>query len=473
VKVFGLTIGRNGHAEYGVVEPGRQYAAMTGVKGAESSEYWMPPGGIDTNPDLSGPRKWEVYQEMRLSDPTVRSCLYMYRLPIRSAHWTIEPADDGKDPVDRLVADACAMQLGLEDCEGWLDQSWKESVSQALLVLDWGVMFEEIVWGDPVSWAPYEEDVPAEPRLIRPIVRLAPRPPSSIQEVEFDQAGRVIRLTQNIPDTQPIPGEKLVYLVLEKEGGNWWGTSLLRPMYGPWRLKKSLMVAAAIGWDRFSAGTPKVRHPDNEQARQKARQIGENLRLHEKAYVTLPGPPPEQGGEWDVEILSGSTSLADPSALIHLYDEQIVTAALQMFTRLGTTETGSRAVGEVLADPYYLAVQNFADYVAVERKRQVLRPFVNENFGAEIDLPTITASKITARSIVTLAQAIGTLADAGFSFTDRETQNDIRDTLELRPLPEVEEVVRQLPEEVGVEVTPSPVGTPPPTYPREGDDLGI
>jgi hypothetical protein len=472
VKVFGVTIGRNGTepaAEYGVIEPGQQYAVMTGVKGAEASEYWLPPGGIDTNPDLSGMRKFEVYQEMRLSDPVIRSCLYMYRLPIRSAHWTVEPYEEGKDPVDRMVADACAMQLGIEDCEGWLDQSWKDTVSQALLVLDWGVMFEELIWGDPVSWDPGD----GEPKVIRPLVRLAPRPPSSIENVDFSKDGRIVEVTQNIPNTQPIPGEKIVYLVLEKEGGNWWGTSLLRPMYGPWRLKKSLMVAAAIGWDRFSAGTPKVRHPDNEQARQRAQQIGQNLRLHEKAYVTLPGPPPGQGGEWDVEILSGSSSLADPSALIHLYDEQIVSGALQMFTRLGTTETGSRAVGEVLADPYYLAVQNFADFVAVERQRQVLRPFVTENFGAEVALPTITASKITARSILTLAQAIGTLADAGFSFTDRETQNDIRDTLELRPLPEVEEAVRHLPEEVGVERTISPVGTPTPTYPREGDDLGL
>jgi hypothetical protein len=468
MRLFGLDISRNGHEPTPPTraEEARRYQATTGVRGADASEYFMPPGGIDLNPDLMGMRKFEVYQEMRLSDPTVRSCLWMYRLPIRSAHWSLEPCDGGRDPVDRMVERACACQLGLEDEQPWLDQTWKDTISQGLLVLDWGVMFEELVWGDPIPWQ-YEQ----ETRLIRPIVRLAPRHPATVQEVKFDKQGRLSSVTQTLPDTQPIPGDKLVYLTLEREGGQWWGTSMLRPMYGPWRLKKALMVAAAIGWDRFSAGTPKVRHPDNEAAAARAKQIGQNLRLHERGYVTLPGPAPPQG-EWDVELITGASTLADPTALIHMYDEQIVTAALQMFTRLGTTETGSRAVGEVLADPYYLATQNWADFIATERRQQVLRPFVDENFGPDVDLPNLTASKIQARSITVLAQAIGALSDAGYNFTDRDTQNDVRDIMDLRQLPELEETVEGLPQEVGIAGGPTQSPAPTPAVPREGDSLG-
>jgi hypothetical protein len=72
------------------------------------------------------------------------------------------------------------------------------------------------------------------------------------------------------------------------------------------------------------------------------------------------------------------------------------------FARQGFGQTGARATAETQIDPYFLAVQELADYVRRERARQVIRRFVEVNFGqeaAETRTPLLTVSKIQARSI--------------------------------------------------------------------------
>lgn len=455
MRLFGLEISRQ-----------RELAAQKppeGTHGKDGDSWYADvlAGGPDVNPALSGRAKYQVYDEMRKTDASVRSALWLVKLPIRSAHWTIEPAGgEHAEPEDLLVADALAWQFGLPDREGRdqggrFDLSFDELLQQALLCLDFGAFFEELVWDDVAEW----RDADGDAHLLRPLARLAPRFPSTVQKIETDpRTGRIRSLEQLLPGTSPIPGEKLSAIVLEREGSNWYGQALLRPMWGPWRLKKALMVAAGMGWDRFAAGTPVVRYPagGSQNDKRLAEEIGRNYRQHERGYVALEGPRPlaeNAGAGWDIEILNGSQTLADPVPLLRWYSGQIAAAAIQQFSELGNTSTGNRALGETLVDPFFLAVQAVAKQIALDRMRQVIRRFVDVNFGPEYDVPQLTVSKIQARNVAVLTSAIGSLAAAGLNFTDRETQDDLRDVLELR----------HLPEDIGVERTP--------VVPREGDGL--
>src|SRR5207237_10203018 len=135
--------------------------------------------------------------------------------------------------------------------------------------------------------------------LVRPPKRLAPRSPLTIDRVIMDGATPSY-VHQWLPTAEPIPGDKLSYLVYEREPGRWEGISPLRPAWGPWFMKKNLMVAAGIAWDRFSSGILEMRHPPTEEAEEIAKQIGRNWRNHERAYWRSPGISPEYGGtsEW-------------------------------------------------------------------------------------------------------------------------------------------------------------------------------
>lgn len=451
-------------------------AAVSGIAGADGDSWYYDTGvagGPDVAPELDGRGKYDAYRRMRASDPAVRSLEWLFKLPVRSAEWKIDPVSE--DPVDLLVADLLGMQFGLSAGKGspsehlggvgHLDLTWDESLAQALLCVPYGAMGEELVWDDEQEW----RDRNGDPVDVRPLARLAPRHASTIADIEVDRkTGKIRRVRQDVYGTGVrsgaetwIPGEKLAWYVIEKEGSNWYGTSLLRAAYGPWKQKTALMLSAGIGYDRWLAGIPKVRRPagGTPADARKAQNIGKNLRQHERGYVSLEGSV-EDG--WDVEIMTATIN--DPTPMLRLYDEQIAKAGLQQFSSLGTTERGSRAVGEVLADPYYMAVSVLANGIAQSRMRQPFRRFVDVNFGPQVRVPTLRVSKIQGRNVAVLARAMADLTSAGMSFTDRDTQNDVRDQLDLRHLPdEVAAAVAELPEDVGLRGPPG-VG--------EGDGLG-
>jgi len=400
-------------------------------------EWWAAQyeaGGPDINPVLSGQAKYDVYDEMALTDSVVKSLLWMQRLPIRGATWELDPASE--DGQDLLVRDVVARNLGVGDWEGdgHLAAPWPRQLDQALLALRWGSMLEELVWDDPVRW-----DFDGTSRLVRPLARLAPRPPRTVRKIEFDQ-GRIRRVEQNLSQTRPIPGDKLAFTVLDEEPGRWEGVSLLRAAWGPWALKKQLMIAAGIAWDRWAAGIPVVRYPTNGSAAdlEKAEEIGRSIRTHERAYVAFEGPEPtpDNPNGWSLQIEGGASVLPDPVNLLQRYDLYVLAAGLQQFMALGSTQSGSRAVAEVQDEPFYMAVEAIAGDLAAQRQQQVIRRIVDVNFGTEYEAPKLRVAKIQSEDVEKLARILADLQQAGFTFSDRDVQNYVRGLNRLPELPE-------------------------------------
>lgn len=425
----------------------RDYAAVPkggldppGGEAGADAESWLADllgGGPDVNPELTGRAKFQQYDEMRKTDAAVKSLLMFLKLPARSALWSLDPKTP--DPVDLVIRDMVAWNLGLEGELGEMNQSWSRQLDQGLSALDLGPCFEELIWperGDIRTWF----DANGDAHLVKPLLRLALRQPQSIQKIERNPNGTIKRLTQSIAGTRPIPGDKLSYFVFEDEPGRWDGVSILRPAWGPWRLKRALMIAAGIGWDRFSMGLPVVWHPDTAEGEERAKSIGRSVRGHQRAYVRFPVPQgaSREESEWAMEILNGAATLADPTPLLKWFDDQIAAAGLQQFARQGMGQTGARATAEVQVDPYFLAVSAVADDIRRERSRQVIRKIVEVNFGMEAAarrMPVLTVSRIQARNVQVVADAIGILAGVGFTFTDREAQDDMRELLGFTKLP--------------------------------------
>ncbi|MDQ5822051.1 MAG: hypothetical protein M3540_11480 [Actinomycetota bacterium] len=438
--------------------PSRSYAAGSGRGGdaprgeagsaADSYLADLMVGGPDVNPELTGTAKFEVYDEMRKTDPSVKSLLMYQKLPIRAAKWGLEPKKPDTmsepDPFAKAICDAACWQFGLEGNLGELDMSWDELTAQGLTMLDFGLCLEELVWADDLkAW----RDADGDEHRLRPIDRVAIRPPMTVQTVKMEK-GRIKWVEQNIAGTDRIPGgfdaRKLSHMRYEREGDRWDGVSLLRPTWGAWRLKKFLTVTSGIAFDRFAMGVPVVWHPDTAEGEQRAKSIGRNLRgSHERAYVHFPIP---QGGskadaEYGLEILNAAGSIADPTPLLRWCAEQISEAGMQQFKDLGRTDSGSRATAQVQVDPYFLGVESLANYLKRERSRQLLRQFVEVNFGveaAQTRMPVLTVTKIQARSVDAISRAISYLDQAGLHFTDRGAYNDIRELLGFEPLSEEE-----------------------------------
>lgn len=391
-------------------------------------------GGPDPNLILSGSQKFEVFDEMALSDATCKTLLWMFELPTCGAVWDFDAASE--QPVDALVQEACRWQFGLDRYDGQLDTTWRATLHQKMLKNRYGCMFEEIVWGDPVTFTPMDG---GEGRLIRPIVRLAPRVPRTVVEVEYEQ-GKIARIHQNLPATQPIPADKLAYYVTDPRPGRWDGTSMLRAAWGPWEMKKQLMISAGIAWDRWASGFPVIRYPANGGAGEleRAEEMGRSVRNHERAYLAFAGPKPTDLAPdgWDITIEGGPGNLPDPVPLIKQYDYEILSSGLMTFMALGNMHSGSRAVGQVQDEPYYMAVEAIATDLASEIQRQVVRKFVDVNFGVDVETPKLTVSKIQSEDVAQLSTTLSNLKLAGFDFSDRDLQDDVRERMHLPDLPE-------------------------------------
>lgn len=402
-----------------------------GEAGSEA-DSWLADvygGGPDVNPELSGSAKFAVYDEMRLTDPTIKALLWIPTLSIRGAAWSLQPKDENEG-LDVLIRDFCATNLGIGNELGWMDLSWPKLTEQALGMMAYGSMLEELVWADVRTW----RDADGDEHLVRPLAKLSPRLPGTIAKLERNTDGSVKQVTQALPNTEPIAGDKVTYMVFEQRPGHWDGVSMLRPAWGSWRIKKSLLISSGIGWDRFAMGLPVVYHPDNEDGETRAKSIGRNLRSHERAYVHFPVPAGASWteSEWHLEIENAAATLADPTPLLKLLSDQESEAGLQNFMRQGLGQTGARATAETQRDPFYDAVEAIANDLRRERMRQVIRRLVDVNFGpdaAEDRCPVLTVGRIIPRDLTTIAQALSYLSSAGFTFTDRGALDDIREGL--------------------------------------------
>jgi hypothetical protein len=405
-------------------------APQKGELGQDSDHYlnrWAG-GGPDPNVILTGRQKFEIYDEMALSDVHCRALLQMVRLPITGAIWDFEPADG---PEGDLVAETCAWQFGLRDYDGQLDRSWKQVITRKHMKHRYGAWFEELVWGDPVTF---------NGRLVRPLVRLAPRSPRTIGRVDFEH-GKVVEVEQIVAGAKPIPGSKVVWNVLDDEPGRWDGVSLLRAAWGPWELKKQVMISAGIAWDRWASGFPEIHYPLSGGAAEleQADEIGRSIRNHERGYVSFQGPPSSEHYPegWSIDIKGGPSNLPDPVPLLKEYGLQILWAGLMQWMGIATSShTGARATAQVQDEPYYMLVEAHAADLALEIQRQEVRRFVDVNFGEEIATPTLTVSKIQSEDVAQLAQTLSELHLAGFDFSDAETQNDVRERMHLPDLPD-------------------------------------
>lgn len=437
---------------YQAVPAGSTGGPEKGEAGASTDSWYtdIQGGGPDVNPELSGSAKFAVFEEMALVDPTIRSLLMFYALPVRSAIWGLDPRSPDSvsepDAVARAICDFCAWNLGLEDHLGEMDLSWGASVGFDVTTgLKHGPSIRELIYDtDGRVWT----DADGDTHTVWPLARLAPRPARTIERVKREK-GRITEITQNVPGTKPMKAEKVSYVVFDPdETGRWEGSSMIRPAWVAWRMKKALQLAAGIGWDRFASGIPIIYHPADDESERRAKAIGRSIRNHERAYVNLPAAGESSAAgrpasEWFVDLLNGTNTLADPVPLLRYFTEQETEAGLAHFSRLGTTENGSRAVAETQIDPFYLAVQAIAQELRRERERQVLRQLVAVNFGteaAERYTPKLTVSRIQARNVEVVARAISYLSPAGFTFTDLGAQNDVREMLGFAKLDEAAEI---------------------------------
>ena len=379
------------------------------------------------NPILEGRSSFLVYEKMRRSDADVRAALLACKLPIRAADYQIVPGLKENEPgfdLAKQIADEVRENLlgGLESPTStgcWVTQNFETVKENALLCLDFGCAAHEDLWhidGDKVR-----------------LRKLAPRLPYTFYRFHVDDDGEsLLYLEQygyrgNNFVNVLVPAEKLAYFVNDMEGAYFYGRSVLRAAYQHWYMKSQIYRIDAISIERNGLGVPTIKQGPNVSAedRKAAQQWVQMLAAHESTGLSLPSG-------WEFVLTGVSGRVRDPQASIQHHSEMIMRSVLANFLSLGTTQTGSRALGGSMRDFFYLSLEAVSQKIDETISNTSIRRLVNYNYtpqpGKKLPYPRLVTSNIIVINPLELLEVAKDLGkfDVDLLQPDNDTENWIR-----------------------------------------------
>lgn len=293
---------------------------------------------------LQGPTGVEKFAEMLRKEPACFTADRLVRLTAQQTRWSVTPASESGQ--DKRAAEF------LEECLGDMSHSLPVAVDNAMTSQWFGFSLLEIVWkrrlgrdvarGLPTS--AYDDGLVG-------IRKLAMRRQETIDEWMFDAHGGVQGVVQRDDDYReiPIPIEKLLHFTVIGDRGNPEGLALAEVAYKVYHMLENFEIIDGIGAERAHIGLPVIKwlQKPSDADKTAAETMAANLVVNEQQFVSLPGPMA------DFELVSITNTNADAlRARINQLRWEIVGIVFGNYIRLGTTDTGNRALSETLADAF-------------------------------------------------------------------------------------------------------------------------
>lgn len=388
---------------------------------ADVANWWQLTDD-ETTPELVWPLSIDVFDKMRRQDSQVGSVLRAVQTPIIRTQWRI----DGKGvdaEVTRFVADNLGLPIVDEDPAAADEEaklrgrgrfSWDEHLRLALLCLPFGHSFFEQVYYPPDETSPYFR-----------LRKLGPRLPRTISKVNVARDGGLISIEQYGPSLggpgATLPVNRLVAYVLEREGGNWLGRSLLRSAYKNWLLKDRALRTWSISIDRNGAGVWTYTGAEREDNLDKGEDLATSVRSGETAGGAIP-----YGAKLEGKGVEGQ--LPDIDKFVRYQDEGIARSALGHFLNLGSQgggQVGSYNLGSVFADAFHLGLDAVAGLIAETASAHIVEDLVDINFGPTVPAPRLVFDEIGTRmsELDRVRELVGLTSDADLTKFLRQIPN--------------------------------------------------
>lgn len=369
-------------------------------------------------------------------DSQVSALLSAIVTPMRRYKWLID-ANGARDEVVQFVSDDMNLPISGADPGPRPRQrdrfSHDTHLRQAMLSLIFGHMY-------------FEQKARLDDTGRFHLEKLAPRMPATIARINVTRSGGLDGIEQfsdgtNIfgakrPKTGPNMGPmavgtnipidvgRLVGYIHNREGGNWFGRSLLMDAYKNWLLKDRLQRVDALKHERNGMGIPEYEAPPGASEAVIADLAEKAARIRVGTYSGGASP---YGAK--LRLVGVEGSLPDTLASIRYQDEQMARLVLAMFMQLGTTASGSRALGTAMIDFFNLAQQTYATWYTDVTNQHVIEDLVDWNWGADEPAPQLiyVPNDDAALSVVDLVSLI----TSGALVLDAELEGYIRERWQL------------------------------------------
>lgn len=386
---------------------------------------------------LQGPLGIQQMAKILRTEPAAYTPHNAVLLTAKQATWKGAGASD--KPADRRAAEF------LDQCIDDMSKSWSTTVQFALSGLPFGfsdlyIVFKRRLGRIPPGGLPTSK---FNDQLIG-IRKLAIRRQETIDHWETDENGDPKEMVQTDPITgkfyPPVPIDRLLHFRFGDDRGAWEGLGWLELAYKPYHMIQNLEIIYGIGQQRAHVGLPVFGYKSKPDADTKAtvNTIGRNLVVNEQQYVTYP----QEIVDFKLETVNNPNA-AETRMMIQQLRWEIMSLMLAQFLRLGSTETGAKAVADPMLDLFRnfvnaanLEVANIMNDHLVPRLMRV-NPSIA---GGLTDYPRLIPSPVTSLPVpvLTFLDSISRfLATAG-----QEDSDWLRSMVQM-PLVKVDEAERQ------------------------------
>ena len=353
------------------------------------------------------PQGIDIYDKMRRSDYQIQMLLSAVKNPIIAANWGVDAVDDSDE--EQEIADF--VRFALFDDMGYLDGSksktWRQFLIEALTAIDFGYSLFEPVYKvvmDHPRWGNYIG-----------LRDIAYRSQKTIYEWNLNNNGSIKSVRQlaqgDLAVDVNIPGENLMPITFKKEGDNYEGISMLRPIYGNWLRKDFYFKIQAMGIERCATGiltgtVPTSAENDAEQMT-KFKQMLREYTSHQNTYMLIP-----EGFVIDITKIDFDADKVEKA--IDSEDRRMAKSFLAGFLELGMGgQAGSQSLGQDLSTIFLDGIKIYSEIIADTVEKSIVKTIVDAKFGKRQNYPQIKATDINNKGGKERAEVAVMLKNAG------------------------------------------------------------
>ncbi|MDP9201707.1 MAG: DUF935 domain-containing protein, partial [Gemmatimonadota bacterium] len=372
--------------------------------------------------DLADPvKRMEIFDEMRSSDESVHTAISSREQMIGSSNWLLSSADD--KPQSKQIQEFC-------------EDNFYPVLGDLLRTLSGAIQYGFGVVEPVFEWAdrPPARNI-GRGKVRRPtkiigrklyLKKLAFIRQRTIYSFIIPQSGELEALRQYVYtgtsfSKVDIPADKLWLWTFNRRGDDYWGYPPTRNCYRGWKFKQQLEKLNLLGVDRFGVGTPIAEEGEGwtEPDRKRLHEFLQAWRAGQNSFIAHPF-----GGKITIATAQGQAIL-NVLEWTKFYAVAIAKTFLTQVSELGTTDTGSRAVGDTFSEQLTGVVQSDCEDIAGMLNEKIVQ-LVDWNFGPQESYPAFNPSarlKIDAAT----ASMVNTLKQSGAVVWDAQDEQWLRD----------------------------------------------
>ena len=376
---------------------------------SSQSELYGKYNLLPYNPDSLVARKgMQIYDQMRVDD-MVKASLTLKKFAALAPNYKIIPAS--QDPQDVEIANFIAYTFNQ------MEGSMNDALFQIMTALDFGFSITEI------NYLQYNDGKYKGKYGLKNLKTKRPHN-YSFKVDRYDNLTKRGLINTVDGEERDLPVSKFLIFSYQKEFGNWYGTSDLRPAYRGWWSKDTIIKFWNIYLERFANPTVLGKYRSNDpSSRTNLRNILDNLTARTSITHRI--------DEFDIQFLEPRrNSTEDFKESIGYYDRAISRSILIPDRLVAEGQFGAYSQARVHFDVFLFVLEKLRqDLEETVITEQLIKRLVAYNYANVDKLPHFKFNPLTDAQRVELQDMFLNAVDRGVITPTLDDENYIRESL--------------------------------------------